>query len=232
MDNILIVEDDRDIQELLRYHLEKHGYAPEIIANGAAAQAAAKKNRPALILLDLMLPGLDGLEVCRALKTDPATAAIPIIMVTARDDEADIVTGLELGAIDYVTKPFRPRELIARVKSALRRTDASSASPDTADTETLAHRNIRLDSARRAVYIDNAPVELTAGEFELLRFLMRRPGRVFTRDQIIDAVRGDDYAVTDRAVDVQIVGLRRKLGLAGAHIETVRGVGYRMSDGD
>ena len=226
---ILIVEDDHDIQELLRYHLEKHGYAPEIIANGAAAQAAAKKKRPALILLDLMLPGLDGLEVCRGMKADPATAAIPIIMVTARDDEADIVTGLELGAIDYVTKPFRPRELIARVKSALRRSDASSPP---SDSETLTHRNIRLDSARRAVYIDNAPVELTAGEFELLRFLMRRPGRVFTRDQIIDAVRGDDYAVTDRAVDVQIVGLRRKLGNAGAHIETVRGVGYRMSDND
>jgi Response regulators consisting of a CheY-like receiver domain and a winged-helix DNA-binding domain len=251
MNNILIIEDDRDIQELLRYHLEKHGYHPESIDNGADALARLLPRRaaaagasishsplpiPQLILLDLMLPGIDGLEICRALKTDPATSAIPIIMVTARGEEADIVSGLELGATDYICKPFRPREVMARVKAALRRADAPPSAPDStassaaddADAETLEHLTLRLDPSRHEASNSGAPIELTAGEFELLRFFMRKPGRVYTRDQIIDAVRGDDYAVTDRAVDVQIMGLRRKLGDSGRLIETVRGVGYRL----
>ena len=220
---ILVVEDDRDIQELLRYHLEKHGYLVEGVANGAQVAAAVKKFTPDLVLLDLMLPGMDGLEVCRMLKANPASAAIPVIMVTARGEEADIVTGLELGAIDYICKPFRPREVMARVKAGLRRvTEARD------DKAAVAYLGLRIDPAHHAVTIDGQPVELTAGEFRLLHYLAKRPGRVFTRDQIIDGCRGDDYSVTDRAVDVQVVGLRRKLGDYGQYVETVRGVGYRM----
>ena len=220
---ILVVEDDRDIQELLRYHLEKHGYQTECVANGAFAVVAVGKLPPDLILLDLMLPGMDGLEVCRKLKADPATAQVPIIIISARGEEADIVAGLELGAIDYVCKPFRPREVMARVKTGLRR-----ATRESDDNTVVTYLGMRIDPECHAVTIDGEQVNLTAGEFRLLQYLAKRPGRVFTRDQIIDAVRGDDYAVTDRAVDVQIVGLRRKLGDYGQYVETVRGVGYRM----
>ena len=220
---ILVVEDDRDIQELLRYHLEKHGYAVECAANGANVPPMAKKSPPNLILLDLMLPGMDGLEVCRQLKAAPATAGIPVIMVSARGEEADIVTGLELGAVDYICKPFRPREVMARVKAGLRR-----VADERSDAAAVNYLGLRVDPARHAATIDGQPLDLTSGEFRLLLYFAKRPGRVFTRDQIIDAVRGEDYSVTDRAVDVQIVGLRRKLGGYGAHVETVRGVGYRM----
>ncbi|MCL1887594.1 MAG: response regulator transcription factor [Kiritimatiellaeota bacterium] len=220
---ILVVEDDRDIQELLRYHLEKHGYAVECAANGANVPPMAKKSPPNLILLDLMLPGMDGLEVCRQLKAAPATAGIPVIMVSARGEEADIVTGLELGAVDYICKPFRPREVMARVKAGLRR-----VADERSDAAAVNYLGLRVDPARHAATIDGQPLDLTSGEFRLLLYFAKRPGRVFTRDQIIDAVRGEDYSVTDRAVDVQIVGLRRKLGDYGAYVETVRGVGYRM----
>ncbi len=220
---ILVVEDDRDIQELLRYHLEKYGYQVEGVENGGHVAAAVKKFSPDLILLDLMLPGMDGLEICRMLKGDAGTASIPVIMVTARGEEADIVTGLELGAIDYICKPFRPREVMARVKAGLRRVIEERNSD-----AVVTYLGMRIDPARHAVIIDAQPVDLSAGEFRLLHYFAKRPGRVFTRDQIIDAVRGDDYSVTDRAVDVQIVGLRRKLGDYGQYVETVRGVGYRM----
>jgi len=220
---ILVVEDDRDIQELLRYHLEKHGYAVECVANGANAAVIARKSPPALILLDLMLPGMDGLEVCRQLKAAPATAGIPVVMVTARGEEADIVTGLELGAMDYVCKPFRPREVMARVKACLRR-----VADERSDSVAVNYQGLKIDPTRHIATIDGQPLDLTSGEFRLLFHFAKRPGRVFTRDQIINAVRGEDYSVTDRAVDVQIVGLRRKLGDYGQYVETVRGVGYRM----
>lgn len=221
---VLVVEDEEDIQSLLRYHLEKHGYRVECAANGAVANAAAVKFKPHLILLDLMLPGMDGLEICRRLKADPATAAVPVIMLTARSEEADIVAGLELGAIDYICKPFRPREVMARVRAGLRRLDTA---PRNAAVSCL---GLSIDPERHEARLDDAPLDLTAGEFRLLHLLAGQPGRVFTRDQIIDAVHGDDYAVTDRAVDVQILGLRRKLGAFGTSIETVRGIGYRMKD--
>ncbi|MDR2850257.1 MAG: response regulator transcription factor [Verrucomicrobiota bacterium] len=222
---ILVVEDDPDIQALLRYHIEQHGYRADSVADGSLAADAARRMRPSLILLDLMLPGLDGLEVCRRLKSDPQTAAIPIIMVTARDEEADIVSGLELGAVDYICKPFRPREVMARIRAALRR-DA----PPEADTDAppLRYRELLMDPVSHQATLHGEPVTLTAGEFRLLFFLAARPGRVFTREQIINAVRGEDYAVTDRSVDVQVAGLRRKLDDFGTALETVRSIGYRM----
>jgi two-component system phosphate regulon response regulator PhoB len=223
---ILVVEDERDILELIRYNLVKNGYQAMTAMNGEEALKLAKQNPPDLVVLDLMLPGMDGLEVCRALKRDAQTSGVPIIMVTAKDDEADVVTGLELGAHDYVCKPFSPRVLIARVRACLRR-GADSAEPDTA---VVRYRQMIIDPVRHQVRIGDNHIDLTATEFKLLHFLARRPGWVFSRNQIIDAVRGDNYAVTERAVDVQVVGLRKKLQEYGEYVETVRGVGYRMRE--
>ncbi len=223
---ILVVEDERDIVELLRYNLAKNGYHVMAAAHGEEALRLARQSPPDLVLLDLMLPGMDGLDVCRALKGDPQTAAIPIIMVTAKGEEADIVTGLELGAHDYVCKPFSPRVLIARVRACLRRT----REPENSDSAVVQYLDVVVDPARHQVRMGERPIELTATEFRLLHFMARRPGWVFTRTQLIDAVRGDNYSVTERAVDVQIVGLRRKLEEYGEYLETVRGVGYRMRE--
>jgi two-component system phosphate regulon response regulator PhoB len=173
-----------------------------------------------------MLPGIDGLEVAKRLKNSPNTAQIPIVMLSAKGEEADIVTGLELGADDYITKPFSPRVMIARVRTVLRR---KISKPQ--DESAIIHIfDLEIDSGRRSVLADGKPVELTFTEFQVLHLLARRPGWVFTRSMIVDAVRGDDYPVTDRSVDVQIVGLRKKLGDCGKYIETVRGVGYRMKE--
>ena len=180
-----------------------------------------------MIVLDLMLPGIDGLEVTKILKNDSKTQDIPIVMLTAKGTEADIVTGLELGADDYITKPFSPRVLIARIRAILRR-KATKASTD--DSTVIQIHELKIHPGRRDVSIKGESVELTFTEFQVLYYLARRPGWVFTRTQIVDAVRGDDYPVTDRSVDVQIVGLRKKLGSAGRFIETVRGVGYRFKD--
>jgi two-component system phosphate regulon response regulator PhoB len=222
---ILVVDDEESIVELVRYNLVKDGYEVRTAGTGEAALAEARREVPDLILLDVMLPGLDGFDVCRVLRSEPATQQVPILMVTARGEEADLVAGLEIGADDYLTKPFAPRVLLARVKAALRRSrPAATAEPG----EILRLPGITLDDARREVRVEGEPVELTATQYALLRFLAARPGWVFTRTQIIDAVKGDDYPVTDRSVDVQVVGLRRKLGSAGEIIETVRGVGYRV----
>ena len=175
-----------------------------------------------------MLPGIDGLEVCRTLKKTPETAAVPIVMMTAKGEEADVVAGLELGADDYVTKPFSPRILIARVRAVLRRRSAEAGEKEAG--EAIAFQDLAIHPGRNEVLVQGEPVELTFTEFRVLHFLASRPGWVFTRYQIVNAVRGDDYAVTDRAVDVQIVGLRKKLGPCGKFIETVRGVGYRFKD--
>jgi len=181
---------------------------------------------PDVVLLDLMLPGVNGLDVCRSLKKDANTATIPIVMVTAKGEESDIVTGLELGADDYVAKPFSMKILIARVRAVLRR----KGEPPADASATLQIRDLVIDPRRREVLVKGKPADLTFTEFGLLHFLAGRPGWVMTRDQIIDAVRGEDYAVTDRAVDVQIVGLRKKLGKCADCIETVRGVGYRFKE--
>jgi len=228
---ILAVDDEEDILELLDYNLSKEGYRVLRVASGEKALDIASSEKPDLIILDLMLPGLDGLDVCRKLKVDRNTSGIPIVMLTAKGEEADIVLGLELGAEDYVTKPFSPRVLVARVRAVLRRQAKTVVDEDAQ----IKINEIEIHPGRHEVFVTGKPVELTFTEYQILSFLARRPGWVFTRYQIVEAVRGEDYAVTDRSVDVQIVGLRKKLGNSGSHIETVRGVGYRFkesSDGD
>jgi two-component system, OmpR family, alkaline phosphatase synthesis response regulator PhoP len=223
---VLVVDDEEDILELVRYNLAKDGYKVGCVATGEEALKAARSQPPDLIVLDLMLPGVDGLDVCRILKNDPKTSHVPVVMLTAKGEEADVVAGLELGADDYVTKPFSPRVLLARVKTVLRRRAAMTPEEDV----TLQRHEILINPQRHEVLVGGNPVELTHTEFRLLHYLARRPGWVFTRQQIIDNVRGDNYPITDRAVDVQVVGLRRKLGPAGERIETVRGVGYRFKE--
>jgi two-component system phosphate regulon response regulator PhoB len=225
-ESILVVEDEEDILELLRYNLTKEGYRVTGVATGEEGLRAAKSLLPDLLLLDLMLPGVDGLEVCRLLKQDPETRHLPIVMVTAKGEEADIVTGLELGADDYLAKPFSPRVLLARVRAVLRR--RKKELPD--EAAPLKIHELVVHPGRHEVLINGHPVELTATEFRLLHMLARRPGWVFTRSQIVNGVHGDDYPVSDRSVDVQVVGLRKKLGEAGQYVETVRGVGYRFQE--
>ena len=222
--HIFIVEDEPDILELIRYHLSREGFALSVSTRGDEAARNIPFKKPDLVLLDLMLPGLDGLEVCRALKKDPQTAAIPVIMLTAKGEESDIVTGLELGAADYIVKPFSVKVLIARVRAVLRRREEP---PPDKNTE-IRIRDLVINPGRHEVLIKGKPVDMTFSELRILHALASRPGWVLTRDQIVDAVRGEDYPVTDRAVDVQIVGLRRKLGARADCIETVRGVGYRF----
>jgi two-component system alkaline phosphatase synthesis response regulator PhoP len=225
-EHILVVEDEEEIQELVRYNLVKEGYRTSCAASGEDALKAAVGQSPQLVVLDLMLPGIDGLEVCKTLKSDPRTKDIRIVMLTARGDEVDIVTGLELGADDYVTKPFSPRVLVAHIKAVLRR--AASAAAD--ETTALRIHNLVVHPGRHEVLVDGGRVVLTSTEFRVLHVLARRPGWVFTRRQIAEAVHGMDYPVTDRSVDVQIVALRKKLGSAGGYIETIRGVGYRFKE--
>lgn len=225
-EHILVVDDEDDILELVRYNLEKAGYRVTCSASGGDAVKAARGNVPDLVVLDLMLPGLDGLEVCTLLKNDPKTRDTAIVMLTARGEEPDIVRGLELGADDYITKPFSPRILLARIQAVLRRREAEAKEKDAV----LRVHNLVIHPGRHEVVMNGETLDLTFTEFRLLHYLARRPGWVFTRSQIVDAVRGEGYAVTDRAVDVQVVGLRKKLGPAGHYIETVRGVGYRMKE--
>jgi len=226
-EKILVIDDEADILELVRYNLVKEGYQVQTADSGEKGLKAVKTKLPDLIVLDLMLLGIDGLEVCRLLKSDSKTKSIPIIMLTAKSEDVDMVTGLELGADDYITKPFSPRVLIARIRTCLRR--QTDAAPETS-TDVLRLRDICIDPGRHAVTVVGKPVELTFTEFRILHLLAGRPGWVFNRYQIVEAVRGEDYSVTDRAVDVQIVGLRKKLGKAGKLIETVRGVGYRFKE--
>jgi two-component system, OmpR family, alkaline phosphatase synthesis response regulator PhoP len=225
-EKILVVEDEEDLLELIRYNLEKERYSVVCAASGEVALTRAPQDRPDLILLDLMLPGVDGLDVCRELKKNRLTARTPVVMVTAKGEDADIVSGLELGADDYIIKPFSPRVLLARIKAVLRRHQQGESS----DTPVLKVHDITIDTGRFEVQVNETAVVLTATEFAILHLLARRPGWVFSRDQIIKAIKGEDYPVTDRSVDVQIVGLRKKLGDAGDCVQTVRGVGYRMKE--
>lgn len=225
-EKILVVDDEEDILELVKYNLEREGFQITCAQSGEKAIEATRQEPPNLIVLDLMLPGIDGLEVARRLKQRQKTAGIPIVMLTAKGEEADIVTGLELGADDYMTKPFSPLVLIARIKAVLRRQSAQSQEPD----PILSIGKLTIDSRRRVVSAGENNLDLTYSEFQILQFLAARPGWVFTRSQIVDAVRGDNYPVTDRSVDVQIAGLRKKLGPCGDYIETVRSVGYRFKE--
>ncbi len=222
---ILAVDDEADILKLITFNLQKEGYQIQGATTGEEAMIMARSMSPALILLDIMLPGISGLEVCKRLKKAKDTQAIPVVMLSAKGEEADIVTGLELGADDYITKPFSPRVLVARVNTALRRTLDKDQ-----ENDTLAIRDLKICPSRFEVLVKDEPVALTYSEFKTLHTLARQPGRVFTRYQIVDAVRGEDYAVTDRAVDVQMVSLRKKLKHCGKYIETIRGVGYRLKD--
>ncbi len=225
-EHILVVDDEEDILELVRYNLSKDGYRVSMVMSGEEALKAARTTQPDVILLDLMLPGVDGLEVCRLLKQDPKTQHIPVIMLSAKGEEADIVTGLELGAADYITKPFSPRILLARLRAVLRRRATETVS----ESAPLAIHDLVIHPGRHEVLVKGQPVDLTVTEFRLLHMLARRPGWVFTRSQIVNGVHGDDYPVSDRSVDVQVVGLRKKLGVCGDYIETVRGVGYRFKE--
>jgi two-component system alkaline phosphatase synthesis response regulator PhoP len=225
-ERLLVVDDEEDILELVQYNLHRSGYDVTAVSSGEEALKAARSARPDLVVLDLMLPGVDGLEVCRLLKRDVRTSDLPIVMLTARGEEGDIVKGLELGADDYVTKPFSPKVLVARVRAVLRRRGVANAD----ETQRVEQGSLVIDPRRHEVLVDGAPVVMTATEFRIVHLLARRPGWVFTRQQIIDAVQGEDVAVTLRSVDVHVVALRRKLGAAGDLIETVRGVGYRFHD--
>jgi len=225
-ERILVVDDEEDILELVRFHLTREGYQLALASSGEEALKKAGRETFDLVVLDLMLPGLDGLEVAKALKSDAKTKTLPIIMLTAKGEDADIVTGLEIGADDYITKPFSPRVLTARVKAVLRRRSRAAVE----NTKVLTVHELEIDPGRRSVTAGGAVLDLTFTEFQLLCVLARRPGWVFTRSQIVDAVRGSDYPVTDRSVDVQVVGLRKKLGSYGSYIETVRGVGYRFRE--
>jgi two-component system, OmpR family, alkaline phosphatase synthesis response regulator PhoP len=229
--SVLIVEDEEDIRELLSYTLIREGYQVATVASGEEALAVAEAKTPDLVLLDLMLPGLDGLTVCRKLRANPKTAGVAIIMLTAKGEENDIVAGLNMGANDYITKPFSRNVLQARIRAVLRNMGLRSKEDAQEDADAgIKIHNLAIHQGRHSVTVDGQPIELSATEFRLLYVLARRPGWVYTREQILDAVHGDNYAITERAVDVHIVSLRRKLGTAGPYIETVRGVGYRFRE--
>lgn len=225
-DSILVIEDEEDILELINFNLSKEGYRVLGVTSGEDGLKSARNNLPSLVVLDIMLPGLDGLEVCKLLKSDGKTQHIPIIMLTAKGEESDVITGLEVGADDYVTKPFSPKILIARIRNILRR----RARETDRNTTTMKIHDIVIHPGRHEVLVAGKSVELTLTEFQILQFLARHPGWVFSRYQIVNEIRGDEIVVTDRSVDVQIVGLRKKLGDAGQYIETVRGVGYKFRE--
>lgn len=223
-ERILIVDDEPDILELVRYNLDQAGYKTSCVTSGEEALKVTRSAPPDLIVLDLMLPGIDGLDVCRILKADDEAKTIPILMLSARGEESDIIKGLELGAEDYITKPFSPRVLVARVKAVSRRVKEGAIGK----ADLISIHNLTIHPGRREVRVGSQPVELTYSEFQILHLLARHPGWAFTRHQIIDSIHGEDYPVTERSVDFQIVGLRKKLGSAGQYIRTVRGVGYRF----
>jgi len=220
---VLVVEDERAISDLLRLYISREGFGVHVASDGRSALTAARTMHPIAIVLDVGLPEMDGTEVCRQLRAEGNW--VPILFCTARDDEVDRVLGLELGADDYITKPFSPRVLSARVKVLLRRREAGRLGDQ---EETLEIHELVIHPGRHEVTLAGRPVELTYTEFALLHFLARRPGWAFTRTQIVDAVKGEDYPVTERSVDVQVAGLRKKLGDHAWYVETVRGVGYRF----
>jgi len=223
---ITLIEDEEDIRLLVLYNLQKDGYVAAGFESGEEGLAEIRKQRPDLVLLDLMLPGIDGMEVCRRLKQDPDTKDIPVIIISAKGDESDIVAGLELGADDYLAKPFSPKILLARIRTVLRR--FTQPLPD--ETTSVHIDGLLLEPRKFSAMLEGKPLGLTAGEYRLLHFLASHRGWVFTRYQIVDAIRGEGYVVTERAIDVQVAGLRKKLGDYGNYIETVRGVGYRFRD--
>lgn len=222
---ILIIEDDKDIGELIQYNLKQEKLSPDICNNGADGLTKARKTIPALIVLDLMLPDVGGLEICRSLKSDPKTKGIPILMLTAKGEEIDKIVGFEMGADDYLTKPFSPRELILRIKAILRRLE------DTQQNEApIIFGTLQVDPTKFKVTVGSTEVRLTALEFKLLQHLLQNKGRIATRDTLLDHVWSYTAEVTTRTVDTHIKRLREKLGKAGHYIETIRGIGYRFKE--
>ena len=227
-ETIAVIEDEPDILEVIEYNLAREGYAVRCARDGRHGLDLVQQCHPDLLLLDLMLPGLDGAEVCRRLKAESRTRNIPIIMVTARGEESDVVAGLRLGADDYVAKPFSPRELIARVEAVLRR---GPLNDERASVSRIVHDRLVIDTERHEVSVDGEGINLTATEFKLLHCLASRPGRVFTRDQLLTESRGETACLIDRNIDVHIRAIRKKFGTHRNLIETVRGLGYRFRDG-
>jgi two-component system, OmpR family, alkaline phosphatase synthesis response regulator PhoP len=225
--NVLIIDDEKDLIELVRYNLEKEGYHVTSAYDGESGLATAFQTMPHIAIIDLMLPGIDGLEVCRRLRSEPRTAQIPILMLTAKSAETDRIVGLELGADDYVTKPFSPRELAARIKAILRRTSQPSADES---SKAIRREGLSIDIGRCDASYDGKNLNLTATEFRLLHLLALHPGRVYSRSELIDGALGKDIAVIDRTIDVHITGLRKKMAACGDWIETVRGFGYRFRE--
>ncbi|WKZ19111.1 MAG: response regulator [Candidatus Jettenia sp. CY-1] len=224
-EKILIVDDEQDLVKLIRYHLEKDGYKVLSASNGEDALFMARRERPELIVLDLMLPGIDGLEVCKKLKTTPELTTIAIVMLTAKGEESDITVGLKLGADDYITKPFSPKELIARIQAVLRRIKTSLVKRDYIEIGDLA-----IDVYKHDVSIQGESIPLTLTEFKLLHQLANKPGRVFTREQLLDVVSGPEITVIDRTIDVHIASLRKKLKSFANFIVTIRGIGYKFKE--
>ena len=225
---ILVIEDESDILEVITYNLEREGHKVISCRNGEQGLSRIRTDNPDLVILDLMLPGMDGVEVCRQVKNDPVTRAIPVIMVTAKAEESDIVLGLGIGADDYITKPFSPKELVARVKVVLRRGPLREQS---GGGERVVRGELTIDLGRHEATISGVLLTLTPTEMRLLHFLASHPGRVFPRSHLLSRVIGEDAIVTDRNIDVHVRALRQKLGDAADVIETVRGVGYRFADG-
>jgi two-component system phosphate regulon response regulator PhoB len=226
-EKILLIEDDSDISELVQYNLEREGYKVYASGDGEIGLSQAMALKPDLIILDLMLPGLDGLSVCRKLRANSQTNDIPIVMLTAKGEESDVVIGLEMGADDYVAKPFSPKELIARIRAVLRR-------PRTAQTQAAEGRRtvgpVTIDPERHEVWLNGTPLALTLAEYRLLSALTSRPGRVFTREQLLEKITGGEAYVIDRNVDVHVRAIRKKLGGEAEFILTVRGVGYKCRE--
>ncbi len=228
---ILVVEDEEDLRNIVIYNLNREGYETVGVESGEEGLALAISQKPDLIILDLMLPGISGMDVCRKIKQNSDTQRLPIIIVSAKGEESDIVSGLELGADDYLTKPFSPRILLARVGTVLRRSEQKTLGSDESTEQTVLNIDgLTIDSKKYLLKIDGESVNLTKSEFDILYFLASRRGWVFTRYQIVDAIRGDKYVVTERSIDVQIAGLRKKLNQYAELVETVRGVGYRFKE--
>jgi DNA-binding response OmpR family regulator len=226
-ESVLIIEDEPDIVELVQYNLEREGFQVFAARDGENGVKQARERKPSLVLLDLMLPGIDGLEVCRQLRQGAETRALPLIMLTAKSEESDVVLGLGLGADDYITKPFSPRELIARVRAQLRREERKSASKS---VERLSAGGVLLDALRHEVSLNGEVLPFTRAEFRLLWTLLSSPGRVFSRNDLVDSITAGESIILDRNVDVHISSIRKKLGAEGDLVVTVRGVGYKCKD--
>ncbi len=226
-ERILVVEDEADLREVLSYNLRREGFRVFLAGTGRDALESARARKPDMILLDLMLPDVDGLEVCRLVRQDPGIAGTPIIMLTAKSEETDVIIGLGVGADDYIPKPFSVKELVARVKAVMRR--GGHEQPE-ADRRAVRHGPLEIDPARHEVRVDGTYVQFTATEFRLLLFLVSRPGRVYERDTLLRRVLGDDAIRIERNIDVHIRSIRKKLGVHRNIVETVRGVGYKCRE--